>query len=87
MLEINTIKFGTRLKKILNFKFHRKPVYDQKYLKAKVREFDGVIKTNFLGNEVPKENMHYICIACITIDSVMKMEKKLSASLFRKVQI
>ena len=77
MLEINTIKFGTRLKKILNFKFHRKPVYDQKYLKAKVREFDGVIKTNFLGNEVPKENMHYICIACITIDSVMKMEKKI----------
>ena len=26
--------------------------------------------------EVPKENMHYTCIACITIDSVMKIEKK-----------
>ena len=76
MLEINTIKFGTRLKKILNFKFHSKPVYDQKYLKAKVREFDGVIKTNFLGNEVPKENMRYACIACTTIDSVMRMDKK-----------
>ena len=33
-------------------------------------------KTNFLGNEVPKENMHYTCIACITIDSVMRMDKK-----------
>ena len=41
-----------------------------------VREFDGLIKTNFLGNEVPKENMHYTCIACITIDSVMRMNKK-----------
>ena len=51
-------------------------IYEQKYLKAKVREFDGVIKTNFLGNDVPKENMHYTCIACITIDSVMKMNKK-----------
>ena len=39
-------------------------------------EFDGVIKTKFLGNGVPKENMHYTCIACITIDSVIKMEKK-----------
>ena len=48
----------------------------KKNLKAKVREFDGVIKTNFLGNEVPKENMHYTCIACITIDSVMRMDKK-----------
>ena len=35
-----------------------------------------MIKTNFLGNDVPKENMHYTCIACITIDSVMRMEKK-----------
>ena len=25
---------------------------------------------------VPKENMHYACIACITIDSVMKINKK-----------
>ena len=41
----------------------------------KVREFNGVIKTNFLGDEIPKENMHYTCIACITIKSVMKMEK------------
>ena len=34
-----------------------------------------MIKTNFLGDEIPKENVHYACIACITIDSVMKMEK------------
>ena len=52
------------------------PVYDQTYIKVKVKEFDGVIKTNFLGNEIPKENMHYACIACITIDSIMKIEKK-----------
>ena len=45
-------------------------------LKTKVREFDGVIKTNFLGNGVLKETMHYTCIACITIDSVIKIEKK-----------
>ena len=45
-------------------------------MKAKVREFGGVIKTNFLGDEVPKENMHYTCIGYITIDSVMRMDKK-----------
>ena len=52
-------------------------VYDEQYIKAKVREFNGVIETNLLGNEVPKENEHYTCIAGITIDSVMKMEKKI----------
>ena len=24
------------------------PVYDEKYIKAKLREFNGVIKTNFM---------------------------------------
>ena len=63
------------------------PVYDETYINANVREFEGKIRTNFLGDEVPKENMHYTCIACITIDSIMKMYKKLSASVFRRVQI
>ena len=51
-------------------------VYDEKYIKVKVREISGVIKTNFLGDEITKENEHYTCIACIIIDSVMRMEKK-----------
>ena len=64
------------IKNKLSIKFHSEPVYDETYIKAKVREFDGKIKTNFLGNEVPKENMHYTCIACISIDSVLRIDKK-----------
>ena len=60
----------------LNIKFHSQPSYENKYLKAKVREFNGSIKINLLGNNVPKENTYYICIACITLDSVLKMNKK-----------
>ena len=60
----------------LNIKCHCMPVNDKTYIKTKVREFDCKIKTNFLGNKVPKENMYYTCIACITIDSVMRIDKK-----------
>ena len=49
------------------------PVYDEKYIKAKVRGFDSVIKTKLLGDKVPKENKDYTCIAWITIDSVMRI--------------
>ena len=35
-----------------------------------------MIKTNILGNDVPINIKHYTCIACITIDSVMRMNKK-----------
>ena len=52
------------------------PVYNEKYIKVKVREFNGVIKKNFWGDEITKEGVHHTCIACITIDSVMRMEKK-----------
>ena len=45
-------------------------------LNTKVREFDGVIKTNFLGDDIPKEDMHYTSIACITIDPVLRINKK-----------
>ena len=36
-------------------------------MKTKVKEFDGVIKTNILGNKIPNENKHCTCIACVTI--------------------
>ena len=70
------VKYNEIWNKILNKKFHSMPAYDEKYIKAKTREFNGVIKTNFLGGEVPKQGVDYTCIVCITIDSVMRMEKK-----------
>ena len=62
-----------KIRETLNINFHSMPVYDEKYIKAKVREFNGGVKTDV---KIPKESMDYTCIACITIDSVMKMEKK-----------
>ena len=64
------------IKNKLNIKFHSQSIYEHKYLKPKVREFNGNIKRNFLGNNVPKENTYYTCIACITLDFVLKMNKK-----------
>ena len=34
------------------------------------------LKQIFKDDKIPKENMQYKCIALITIDSVMRMEKK-----------
>ena len=48
-----------KIKETLNIKFHSMPVYDEKYIKSKVREFNGAIETNFFGDKIPKESMHY----------------------------
>ena len=50
------------------------PVYNEKYIKVKVKEF--VVNTNIWGDKVPKEGVDHTCIACISIDSVKKIEKK-----------
>ena len=50
-----------KIKTDLNIKFHGMAVYDEKYMKTKVREFNDVIKTNYLGDEIPKENVYYTC--------------------------
>ena len=81
MVKVDNVldKYNTiwdKIKEKLSIRFHSMPVCDKTHIKAKVREFDGKIKANFLGDEVPKENMHYTCIACITIDSVMRINKK-----------
>ena len=62
------------IKHKLGIKFHSEPVYEYRCLKAKVREFDGMIETNLLGNDIPKEDRHYTCIASITIDSVLTID-------------
>ena len=46
------------IKNKINIKFHSQPIYENKHLKTKVREFDDNIKTNFLGNNVLKENTY-----------------------------
>ena len=41
-----------------------------------------MIKTNFWGNGMPKENMLYTCTACITIDSLMTFDKKIHLQVY-----
>ena len=64
-----------KIKKTLNTKFHSISVYDEKWMKVKLREFNSVIKTNFWSDKIPKKRVRYTCIASISIDSVMRMAK------------
>ena len=43
-----------KVKNKLNIKFHSMPVYDETFIKAKVREFNCAIKADLLGGKVPK---------------------------------
>ena len=66
-----------KIKNSLSVKFHSQPIYDDKYIKTKLKTFNSMINTLFSGNEIPKERSHYICIAAICIDSVLRVDKKI----------
>ena len=65
-----------KIKSILNVKFHSQPIYDDKYIKTKVKTFKNTINTLFSGDKIPKERIHYVCISAICIDSILKTDKK-----------
>ena len=69
-------EFWNKIKNSLNTRFHSQPIYDDKYIKTKLKTFSGMINTFFSGDEIPKERNQYICIAAICIDSVLKVDKK-----------
>ena len=65
-----------KIRKTLSIEFHSQPIYDEKYIKSKVKAFSKVINTVFSNNEISKERNHYICTAAINIHSVLKINKK-----------
>ena len=66
-----------KIKELLGgVKFHSEPIHDDTYRKTKVKTFNDIIKTLFEGDKIPEERIEYACIACISIDSVLKVDKK-----------
>ena len=61
-----------KIKGLLNVKFYSQPIYDDKYIKTKVKTFNDKVNTLFSEDEIPKERNHYGCIAAICIDSVLR---------------
>ena len=43
---------------------------------AKLKIFNGINRTTFTENIIPIERNHYVCIAAIDIDSVLKIDNK-----------
>ena len=49
-------------------------IYDDQYIKTKVKTFK-MVKTLFDNDKTPEEKIEHKCIPCISVDSVLKIEK------------
>ena len=64
-----------KTRKALNKKFHSQLVYEEKYIKTKVKIFSGVVNTIFPDDKVPKESNNCTWIAVICFDFFIKIDK------------
>ena len=67
-----------RVNNLMNIEFDSEPVYGDvdKYLRTKIKVYQDKVNTNFQGKEVPKENAPYDCLLLITLNFVIRANKK-----------
>ena len=70
-----------KISDLINKKFDSDPVYNKKYINTKIRSYNNDIKTNFhdidnKNNKLPEKNKPYKCMSLISLDSIIKINKK-----------
>ena len=70
------------VKNSIKKEFDCKPVYNEKYLKAEIKSFNGKINTNFHSNKIPREGSQFICLSVILINSVFRTGKNYYPQVF-----
>ena len=78
-------KYNEILEKVKNSikkEFDSEPVYNEKYLKAKIRSYNGKINTNFRNNNTQKEGSQFIYLFVILIDFVCRTGKNYYPQVF-----
>ena len=62
--------------------FDSEPVYNEKYLKVKIKSYNEKINTNFHINKIPKEGSKFICLSVILINFVFTTGKNYYPQVF-----
>ena len=71
-----------KVKNSLKKEFDSEPVYNEKYLKAKIKSYNGKINTNFHNNKITKEGSQFFCLSVILIDSNFRTSKNYYPQMF-----
>ena len=79
-LEIYTA-IWEKISNLVNKKFDSDPIYNNKYINTKIISYNNDININFRNidnknNKLPEKNKPYKCVSLISLDSIIKINKK-----------
>ena len=62
---------GKKLKICLKKEFNSEPIYNDEYVKTKIKTYNDRVYANFRYNKIPKDNEHFTCLSLILSDSIL----------------
>ena len=51
-------------------------MYNDKYIKTKIKIYNDIVYTNFQHNKIPKDNEYCACLSVILLDSIFVNSNK-----------
>ena len=66
----------TKIEDLKKFELNALPIYDDRYIKIKIRTYDDKVYTNFRGLNVSENDLECKSFTVISIDSLLGYENK-----------
>ena len=72
----NTNEIWDKINNLLKKGFDIEPVYNDKYIKTKIKIYNNIVYTNFQYNKKSKDNEYFTCLSVILLDSTFANSDK-----------
>ena len=59
-----------KIKNLIKKEVNSEPVYNDKYIKTKIKSYNDRVYTNFQHNKIPKDNEYCVCLSVILLDFI-----------------
>ena len=70
------LKIWNKIKSLIKKELNSEPVYNDKYIKTKIKIYNDKVYTNFQHNKMPKDNEYCACLSVILLDSIFVNSNK-----------
>ena len=70
------LKIWNKTKNLIKKELNSEPVYNDKYIKTKIKIYNDRVYTNFQHDKIPKYNEYCACLSVILLDSVLVNSNK-----------
>ena len=70
------LKIWNKIKSSIKKELNIEPVYNDQYIKTKIKIYNDKVHTHFQHSEIPKDNNYCACLSVILLDSIFVNSNK-----------